>query len=110
MTKPSLRTKTFNELVELASIGGAFMALAEKYAAVMEAPIKRRKRRRKAVEPPLVKAKVVAEAGDGVDKMVDVATTKAVKAKSRRSKAPAVPKPRGRKIPRKDIPALQEEQ
>ena len=83
MTKPSLRTKTFNELVELASIGGAFMALAEKYGAAMEVPIKRRKRRRK---------KVVAEAGNSEDKT-------AVKAKTK-GKAPAVPKSEGKaKVP-----------
>ena len=82
MTKPSLRTKTFNELVELASVGGAFMALAEKYGAQVEAP-KRRKRRRK---------KVVAEAGNSEDKT-------AVKAKTK-GKAPAVPKSEGKaKIP-----------
>jgi len=105
MPKPSLKDKTFDELKELAQVGVAFMELAQKYASVVDLPKPKRKRRRRK-----------AEAGNGENsKAWPKSNLSDLKdkagAKKTRGKAPAVPKPQGsKKIPRKDIPPLPEEE
>ena len=96
MPKPRLTDKTFSELKELAQVGVTFIRLAEKFAYLVDLPKPKRRRRKK----------VVADAGNGADK-----TAKAKSKTKGKGKAPEVPKPQGsKKIPRKDIPPMTEEE